>query len=164
MSSAGRTPWIITSCARFADIATPVLVSGYARSSRAAIAAISVRASSSVTPSRSRAIGRMPGCQPRSAGCAAMNGSIGRKTSAFWNSRNVAGSTPTIEYGLPSSRMRSSSTPGRPPNRDCQSPWLRIATGSPPGLSSCAVNGRPAAIVTPSIGRATTAETAACAR
>ena len=150
-SSAVRTPWIIRSRAGVTAIVTLVLVSGYAFSSRAAIPAISVAAWSSATPSFRRATGRMPGCQPRSAGCAAMNGAIGRKTSAFWNRRNDGGSTPTIEYGLPSSRMRSLVTASRPPKRDCQRPWLRIATGDRPAFL-VGREPRPTIGVTPSRG------------
>jgi hypothetical protein len=78
ISSAVRTPCTITSCARLTSIVTLVFVSGYAFSRRAAIPATSVPAASIETPSLRRPITWMPGCQPRSGGCAATNPPIGR--------------------------------------------------------------------------------------
>ena len=52
-----------------------------------------------------------------------------------WGNGSPRGITPMTTYGLPSSRSRRPSTPASPPNRDCQSPWLRtMVPGAPSSL------------------------------
>ena len=75
--SAGRTFWTSCSCARLTSARTSVFESGIplraARKSRP-----SPRAPARCdTPSFNRAIGRMPGCQPRSSGSVAAHGPSG---------------------------------------------------------------------------------------
>ena len=75
--SAGRTFCTSRSCTGVTSTRTSRFDSGSWASSWRAIASISSRASSSDTPRLTRAIGKIPGCQPRSSGSVAAQGPNG---------------------------------------------------------------------------------------
>ena len=65
--------------------------------------------------------------------------------------KNPAGATPTIVTGCPCARNVAPTTAGSAPYSSCHTRWLSTPTGAAAGVSSAAVNARPANAPTPSV-------------
>ena len=109
-------------------------------------AVISVRALSTVAPSRSRAT---PASVKRNdalarVDCAAIHMSV-RASGKL----NVAGMTPTTSVGTPSKMIERPTMLGSPPNLRTHRPWDKTATGAAPVTPSGSMNHRPSAGWTP---------------